>query len=114
MSAELPVRPASTAASEPEPIRWSRPPVDVFDGDDRVVFLLDVPGATAETLELNAGAQRLTLAAPVGDGRGWRRTFELGEHLDVDAVDARLDSGVLQLSLPKRQAPAPRRIEVQR
>ena len=77
------------------------------------MFMVDVPGAKAETLELEVEGRRLHLRAPVSEGRGWRRAFEVGELVDVDAIEAKVEQGVLSLTLPKREAPAPRRITVQ-
>lgn len=111
MSNEITKDPAVTPTTEATP-RWSRPPVDVFEAADRFVFVLDVPGANPGNVELHAEGRQLTLEAPLGDGRGWRRSFELGDTVDVDAAEAKVERGVLTLTLPKREAPSARRIEV--
>ena len=41
------------------------------------------------------------------------RSFALANDIDESAVEARYENGVLSLSLPKKQAPAARRISIQ-
>ncbi len=42
----------------------------------------------------------------------YSRTFNLGIAVDGDKISAKLESGVLQITLPKSDVSLPRRIEV--
>lgn len=93
-------------------VRWFRPPIDVFESDDAFRVDVDVPGVTAENLELTVDHGVLTVEAVRSESRGWRRQLRLTEGIDVENIDARLEAGVLSLTLPKAAAARPRRIEV--
>ncbi len=81
----------------------------------------DLPGLPAEDVNISLDGNVLTIAVDeVGEEaegrgrwtRGFRRSFTLPADVDVDGIDAKLEHGVLVLSLPKVAAPEPRRIEV--
>jgi HSP20 family molecular chaperone IbpA len=42
----------------------------------------------------------------------YRRTFTLSRELDPGKIEAKLDNGVLRLTIPKAEEARPRRIEV--
>ena len=42
----------------------------------------------------------------------FQRTLRLPDTVDVDAIDARLEHGVLEVRLPKQEAPGTRKIDV--
>lgn len=103
-----------------------RPPLDLYDLGDRYEVHLDVPGTTAEAIDVAVDDQVLTIEAPV-DARypenitpllgeygvgDFRRHVRLGEDIDSDALTATYTDGVLTLALPKRAERQPRRIEV--
>ena len=61
--------------------------------------------------------------AKEGDEEGYRRverfygsfsrSFSLPETVDADAIEAKLADGVLELRVPKREAPAAKKIAIQ-
>ncbi len=86
----------------------------------------DLPGVSAETLELQVQDNKLTLfgrvasVAPkearlihqeyeVGD---YLRSFILSDEVDHDRITANLNNGVLQIVLPQAEKSEPRRIQV--
>lgn len=102
------------------------PPIDIYETDDGLVLLADLPGVSTETLELQVQDNKLTLfgrvetAIPenakllhqeyaVGD---FLRSFILSEEVDHERISARLTNGVLEVVLPKMNRPEPRRIQV--
>ena len=81
----------------------------------------DLPGLPAEDVNISLDGNVLSIsvdeAGLEGEARnrwtrGFRRSFTLPADVDVDGIDAKLEHGVLVLSLPKVAAPEPRRIEV--
>jgi len=102
-----------------------RPAVDIAEGEGEFVIVADVPGATAETLDLTVDQGVLTLRAPVAArsqagaclvaeyGVGdYERSFRLGEDIDVAKISAELKDGVLTLRLPKAESAKPRKISI--
>jgi len=104
-----------------------RPEVDIYETADEFVILANVPGASAETLDLTVEHGTLLLRAPVSPrwpegatclaaeyGVGnFERSFRLGEDIDSSRIGAELRDGVLTLRLPKGEQAKPRRIAVQ-
>jgi len=103
------------------------PAVDIFENDDELLVIADVPGATAEGLNLNFDKDQLSIEAtttpPVeglkplfrefhGAVVDYRRVFELAPGIDVEKIHAELDQGVLSIHLPKSAATKPRRIQI--
>ena len=62
----------------------------------------------AETTEREYG----TLLSGPRNGVVWERSFALPRGVDLDAIDATLDAGVLTITLPLAAEVAPRRIAV--
>ncbi|RMG17291.1 MAG: Hsp20/alpha crystallin family protein [Deltaproteobacteria bacterium] len=102
------------------------PPVDVFENDDALMIVADLPGVDKQDLHLNLENDQLTIegywsqAEAAGDGMvagdlrpvNYRRVFTLPGGLDFDKVEAELKNGVLTVQLPKQEAVKPRRIQV--
>lgn len=103
------------------------PAVDIFESDDRISVLADMPGVKAKDLKIDLRENVLTLSAPVNapEAQGeteilreyetgtFFRQFTLSEMIDQSKIDAKLTDGVLRLELPKLEKAKPRQITVQ-
>lgn len=116
-----------TPAAAPGPPRWfCTPPIDIFETEEGLVLRADLPGVTAENLELQIQDNRLTLLGrvtpPVPDEArliyqeyrvgDFLRAFILSDDVDHERISAKLNDGVLELTLPKAIKSQPRRIEI--
>jgi HSP20 family molecular chaperone IbpA len=125
------VQKAETAsvATAPEQTRTGpvySPAVDIFENDNSITLLADMPGVKASDLEIDLRENVLTLAGRVttpGNAneanvlREYRpgtffRQFTLAETIDQPKIDAQLTDGVLRLELPKVEKARPRQITV--
>src|SRR4051812_46494570 len=105
------------------------PPADVLVTDDEVRVLMDLPGVSAENLEIELENDILTIRGerpfPYGEGEGdrtWRRVersfgrFErvlrVPRGLDPNAIEAELRDGVLTLRIPRPEPARPHRIQI--
>ena len=133
MTESEPTVPSTMAAPRAEatatnlPQHWvCTPPIDIFEAPEGLVLRADLPGVTAETLDLQVQDNKLTLLgrvvpqAPegarlihqeyhVGD---YVRSFILSDDVDHDRITAKITNGVLDLLLPRTPKPEPRRIQV--
>jgi len=127
---ELKVREKQEVASPAEQTKPGpvfTPSVDIFETDKAITLLVDMPGVMAEDLNVDLRDDTLTLTGdvnpdgvPPGElvyreyeiGRYYRQ-FSLSEVIAQDKIDAKLNDGVLRLTLPKVEKATPRRIEVQ-
>jgi HSP20 family protein len=116
------------AAPRARPLAPAFPPVNVWEEDEAFYLEAELPGLKEEDLfvQVTQGNQ-LTLrgerkADPALEGawhrreRGtgrFQRTFALPVPVEADKVEARLENGVLRLTLPKAERARPRRIPVQ-
>jgi HSP20 family protein len=122
-----PTAPAQTAAAETEMEReFIRPVVNICETPDGYVLEAELPGVSKEGLSVNVEGNLLTLegrrAAPVLPEDGYfyrescagdfRREFQLDPAIDSGKITARLEQGVLTLTLPKAEAAKPRNIAV--
>jgi len=111
------------AASQPE--TWCSPEVDIYETADGYVILAEMPGVTKSGLEVSVENNELTLigrrspAASGGEllhretrGAHFRRAFELDPAIDTDKISARMEQGVLTLTLPKAERTKPRKITI--
>ncbi len=128
-SKELKVREKQEVASPAEqttPGLVFTPAVDIFETEKEITLLADMPGVKADDLTIDLRDNTLTLAAetaPVDtsdeqdilteyETGKYYRQFTLGELIDQEAIDAKLNDGVLRLSLPKVEKAAPKKITV--
>ncbi len=103
--------------------RYISPAVDIFETDEGLTLVADVPGLSEKTLEISVEQGILTIqgdaAAGSGDYKyrefamaGYWRQFQLAETFDAAKAHAEVKHGVLTLHLPKAEAAKPKRIEV--
>jgi HSP20 family protein len=103
------------------------PRTNILEGEKDYRLEMDLPGVRNEDLEISVEDDTLTVKAerslevPEGyhsrrtemNGKiAWRRSFELGNGVDLDDISARLEHGILTVTLPKSEKSLPRRIEV--
>jgi len=101
---------------------WLTPAVDIFETEEALTLVADLPGVGKENLQIGVEKDILTIEGPatIGgeafyrefDAAGYYRRFQLPDNLDIGKIVAELKDGVLTVSLPKAAAARPRRIEV--
>ena len=104
---------------------WA-PPVDVIDDGEKLVFEIDLPGVSKESVSIKVekrvltveGERKLELQPKHEFVRMERahgpflRSFRLPESVDADAISAELTSGVLRISLSQKREALPRTVEI--
>jgi len=98
------------------PAYRSTPAVDIYETDDSLTLLADMPGVEEHDLQIEVDRGVLSIEGDysLADGgkAGYFRQFKISERIDVDAGEAVLSDGVLKLRLPKFAAEKPTRITV--
>jgi HSP20 family protein len=87
------------------------PFVDVFESEREFLLVADLPGVNKSDLELRVESGELRLRAQTDD-LDYRRSIKLGDEVDLEAIDAKLELGQLEIRLPKLAAKRMRKIEV--
>ena len=75
----------------------------VSQTDEATVLSIDVPGLSREQLQLRIEDHMVPLHSVEGAPRQVRRSWELPHEIDVPASSAKLDLGVLTLTLQRRK-----------
>ncbi|APW40566.1 heat-shock protein Hsp20 [Rhodoferax koreense] len=103
--------------------------LDVTENDKDFQVRAEIPGAKKEDIRVTADGNYITISAEVRQDReeksGGRvllkesyvgsvsRGFSLAQEVDTQAAVARLEDGVLKLTLPKREGGGSRAIAIQ-
>ena len=101
-------------------------PMDAYREDGHFVVHLDLPGVSADSIDLTVEQNVLTIHAerkpPVGDSAErvvdertygvFSRQLFLGDTLDSDRLSADYTAGVLTLEIPIAEKAKPRKVEI--
>jgi len=104
---------------------YFEPAVDIFETEDALTLLADMPGVDPESIETDLRENLLTISGRVTPTEPkWKvaygeyqvghfiRQFRLGQQIDQLKISAQFRDGVLTLTLPKADHAKPRRIKV--
>ncbi len=107
------------------------PAVDIVEEAERFLIKADLPGVKQEEIAIKVHDGSLILSGKREEQReeqqeeqqeksyyserrlgSFHRSFKLGKSVDTDKIEAKYDSGVLTVLLPKKEETKPRQIEV--
>lgn len=105
---------------------YTTPLVNIQATKDGYELIAEMPGVSKDGVEITVENGQLAIVGhrrpPQVNGRriyrerrehDFRRVYELDPSLDASRVSARIDQGVLTVTLPKAEAVKPRRINVE-
>ena len=105
--------------------QFMTPVASVVEGSDVYMLNVEMPGVNKEGLEISVENNELTIigrrSLPQIEGtlihresrpENFRRVFELDPSIDMSKISARIEQGVLTLTLPKAEQVKPRKITV--
>ena len=101
------------------------PSASVVEAADGYTLEVEMPGVNKERLEITVENNELTIVGrrslPAAEGtlihresrpENYRRTFELDPSIDANKISAKIDQGVVTLTLPKAENVRRRKITV--
>jgi len=100
------------------------PPVDIYEDEQGLVVVADLPGVEPGGLDgrvdqgvltIQGRTQSLATGTPLHreyELTGFFRQFQLPEEIETGRIEAALTQGVLTLRLPRAAPAPPRRIDV--
>jgi len=115
-----------TSAPEQNHYRdFVEPEVNIFETKDGYVVEAEMPGVNRENLEITVEGNELTIEghrnAEAFPGQAlfrerrlsdYRRSFELDPAIDTSKISARIEQGIVTVTLPKSEKVKPRKINV--
>lgn len=87
------------AAAGPEEVE---PPTDVFDGEDEVTIVADVPGVILDDLEVKVEGRAFSLTTRAGARRNYRKELLLESAPDPNSLRTTCHNGVMEARLRKQ------------
>ena len=116
----------TASAEQTRPGLVFTPDVDIFETDNQLILLADMPGVEPDSLKIDLRDNTLTLSGNVDaedtsqeeglvveyETGHYYRQFNMSEIIDQQKIEAQLTDGVLQLTLPKVAKATPRQITV--
>jgi HSP20 family molecular chaperone IbpA len=88
------------------------PRADIYENEQELMLLADMPGVTSEQLKLAIKPPELRIEATGAETGAFARTFTIDERIAVSDVSAELKNGVLTVKLPKVASQKPRQIPI--
>ena len=108
------------------PTRVFLPVTDIFETDQALTVILEMPGVDKERVEVGIENDILTIIGRIDFSRyealtplyteynigNYSRSFQISSKIEQKDIRAELKDGVMTLVLPKAEAAKPRRISV--
>ena len=114
-------------SGERRPTAWL-PRVDVFDRGEHLVIRAEMPGMTADDVDITIEDRTLTISGSrsfeeetdegtvhrreIHTGR-FERTLVLPEGMNPEDIKANMVNGILEVSVPRRPEVLPRKVKVE-
>ncbi len=104
--------------------RYLVPPVDIFETNDALNVVVDLPGVDKDSVDVRVEENILTIKGKANyeppanpllgefNLQGYYRQFQLSDEVDQRGISAESRNGVLTILLPKAEKSKPRQIKV--
>jgi HSP20 family molecular chaperone IbpA len=110
-------REAEKAQETTTPMRAFLPTADIFETEDALTMVLEMPGVAKENVDVNVEGGVLTVEGRIDFGKyqglrplygeynvgPYRRSFRLSSRIDQSRIYAEMRDGVITLVLPKAE-----------
>ena len=98
--------------------RWLTPFIDIYELEDKVIVLADMPGVAREDVDIHTVGNQLTIRGQCSRQEGIRlirecpycdyhRSLNLSDAIDTERIQAQMRDGVLTLTFPKKPLSQP-------
>jgi HSP20 family protein len=108
------------------PTRTFMPTADIFETEDALTVVLEMPGVSKDNVDVSVENGVLTIEGRIDFQKyeglqpvygeynvgHYRRSFRISSQVDQDKITAEMRDGVITLALPKTEEAKPRRIAV--
>ena len=119
-------REVDRAEESTRPTRAFMPSADIFETEEALSVVLEMPGVSRENVDINVEDGVLTVEGRIDFSQyegmrplyseynvgPYRRSFRLSGQVDQAKISAEMQDGVISLTLPKAEKAKPRRIKV--
>jgi HSP20 family protein len=113
-------------AEKTVPARYYVPATDIYETDEALTVVMEVPGVERKDIDINIENDLLEVEARIDFSKyegleplyteynvgHFSRAFTLSNKIDQPQIAAQVEDGVLTLTLPKSKEAQPRRIQI--
>jgi HSP20 family protein len=104
--------------------RYMAPPVDIYETEDALTVVVDLPGVDKDEVDVRVEDSILTIKGKADytppanllrgefNLQGYYRQFQLSDEVDQNRISAESKNGVLTIHLPKAEKSRPKQIKV--
>ena len=115
-----------TAEEKTQQARYYKPATDIVESEHELTLYMDMPGVAKKNVEIKLEKNTLNVEGQIDQERyealkaqyaeynigHFTRSFQLSNEIDQEAIKAKMDEGVLTLSLPKVEKAQPKTISI--
>jgi len=108
------------------PVRYFVPTTDIFETEDALTVVMEVPGVNKEAVDISVENDVLKIEAKIDPTKyegmeplyteynvgHFARSFTLSNKIDRQQIGAKLEDGILTLTLKKAKEATPRKISI--
>ena len=108
------------------PVRDFVPVTDIFETEQALTVVLEMPGVSKESVEVGVENDVITITGRIDSSKyeglqplsteynigTYSRSFQISSKIEQEGIKAELKDGVMTLVLPKAEKAMPRRISV--
>lgn len=119
-------REVQKAEESTAPARSFLPTTDIFETQDALTVVMEMPGVAREAIDVSLDGNVLNVYGEIDFSKyknmqpvyteynigHYRRRFSLSNAIDGEKISASMTDGVLTLTLPKAEAAKPRKIAI--
>ncbi len=116
--------PGEKSLATREETRYIVPPVDIYETEDALTVVVDLPGVTRDSVDVRVEDNVLTIKGRADydppanimlgefNLHGYYRQFQLTDEVDQSKISAESKNGVLSIRLPKAEKSKPKQIKI--
>jgi HSP20 family protein len=119
-------REVDKAQESTTPTRAFVPSADIYESENALTVVLEMPGVSRDNVDVNIEGGVLTVEGRIDFSKyeglqpvyseynvgPYRRTFQISSQIDQSGITAEMRDGIITLELPKAEAAKPRRVQV--
>jgi HSP20 family molecular chaperone IbpA len=119
-------REVDTSREATKPTRAFVPSADIYESENTLTVVLEMPGVSKENVDVNVEDGVLTVEGRIEFSQyerlqpvyseynvgPYRRSFQISNQIDHSKIAAQMRDGIMTLELPKVETAKPRRIQV--
>lgn len=101
------------------------PDVDIYVSEDEALFIVDLPGVGKGEVTIEVDESDSLIIRGINDSKeqdnlvlrqyhtgNYYRVFQLSKEYDKENISAKIENGLLEVTVPRREEAKPKRIEI--